>query len=324
LKLPELMWGRGNKKKLERQWLLDVRSRSGPLKALRLRMAVTALAISAGIVLVLFVSWKGGAYLLDQYVYTNPSFAIERIDLQTDGIIPTEQIRAWANIKIGQNLLSLDLARIKRDLELVPLVESASVERLLPRQLIIRLREREPIARVVVFSAPPGGGLLEPVPVYLDEQGMVIPPVLRTLNTVAFDTATRFLPTITGISAAAIRPGHIVDSPYVLAALRWIRAFQKSEMTGHVEVRAIDVSSPGAMLVSTEQGNEVTFSYRDFDAQLARWRAVHDLAGRRTRLIASLDLAVTNYVPATFLDLTNGPPALLHPSQPSPYRKKHV
>src|SRR6476469_4614805 len=112
------MWGRSKKKKFERQWLLDVRSRSGLLKAVRLRMAVSALAISAGIVLVLFVSWKGGEYLLERYVYTNPSFAIERIDLQTDGIIPTEQIRVWANVKVGQNLLSLDLARIKRDLEL--------------------------------------------------------------------------------------------------------------------------------------------------------------------------------------------------------------
>src|SRR5204862_4801699 len=111
-------------------------------------MAVSALAISAGIVLVLFVSWKGGEYLLDQYVYTNASFAIERIEIQTDGIIPIEQIRAWANVRNGQNLLALDLARIKRDLELVPLVESAAVERILPRQLIIRVREREPIARV--------------------------------------------------------------------------------------------------------------------------------------------------------------------------------
>src|SRR5947209_4391651 len=171
------MWGRGNKKKFERQWLLDVRSRSGLLKALRLRMAVSALAISAGIVLVLFVSWKGGEYLLDQYVYTNPSFGVERLDVQSDGIIPIEQIRAWANVKIGQNLLALDLARIKRDLELVPLIESASVERILPRQLIIRVREREPIARVMVFSPRAADGLLEPTPVYLDEHGMVIPPV---------------------------------------------------------------------------------------------------------------------------------------------------
>jgi cell division septal protein FtsQ len=318
------MWGRSNKKKLERQWLLDVRSRSGPLKALRLRMAVNALAISAGIVLVLFVTWKGGEFLVDQYVYTNPCFAIEQLDLQTDGIIPLAQIRSWANVKEGQNLLALDLARIKRDLELVPLIESASVERVLPRHLIIRVREREPIARIIVFGAKSSEALLEPSPIYLDEHGMVIPPLLRTLNTLAFDNATRLVPTITGISAASFRSGHVVDSPTVLAALKWIRAFQASEMAGHVEVRAIDVSSRAAMIVSTEQGNEVTFAYREFETQLARWRSIHDLAQRRARVLASLDLAVTNYVPAVFLDATNGVPPIVRPAEPSPYRKKHV
>jgi cell division septal protein FtsQ len=318
------MWGRGKKKKIERQWRLDVRSRSGPLKAVRLRMAASALAISAGIVLVLFVSWKGGEYLLDQYAYTNPAFGIEQLDIQTDGIIPTEQIRAWGNVQPGQNLLALDLAKLKRDLELVPLIESVSVERILPRQLIIRVREREPIARVLVFSPRAGDGLLEPTTVYLDEHGMIIPPVLRTLNTAAFDNATRFAPTITGISTETFRPGHLVQSPLVLAALQWIRAFQKSEMAGHVEVRSIDVSSPGAMTVSTEQGNEVAFAYQEFETQLARWRKIHDFAGQKARVIASLDLAVTNYVPTTFLDQTNGLPPLVHPNQPSPYRKRHV
>jgi cell division protein FtsQ len=318
------MWGHGKKKRNERQWLLDVRSRSGPLKAVRLRMAVTAFAISVGIVLLLFVSWKGGEYALEEYVFTNPSFAIEKIDLQSDGIIPAEQIRRWANVKSGQNLLALDLARIKRDLELVPLIESAAIERIFPRQLVIRVREREPIARVVVFAARAGDGLLEPSPVYLDEHGMVIPPMLRALNTAAFDNATRFVPTITGVSAAVLRPGHITQSASILSALQWIRAFQESDMAGYVEVRAIDVSSPAAMIVSTEQSNEVTFSYREPQGQLARWRRVHDFASHRTRTIASLDLAVTNYVPVIFLELTNGPPALVRPAQPSPYRRKHV
>src|ERR1041385_3300510 len=99
------MLGRSKKKKTEQQWLLDVRSRSKLLKAVRLRMAVSALAISAGIVLVLLVCWKGSEYVLDQCVYTNPSFAIERVDIQSDGIIPREQIRAWANVRSGENLL---------------------------------------------------------------------------------------------------------------------------------------------------------------------------------------------------------------------------
>lgn len=312
------------KKKFERQWLLDVRSRAKPLQALRVRMAAGALAISAGVVLALFVCWKGGEYLLDQCVYTNPSFAIDSIDIQSDGIIPLEQIQTWANVRNGQNLLALDLPRIKRDLELVPLIEAASVERILPRHLIIRVREREPIARVIIFAARPGDGLLEPSSIYLDEHGMVIPPVLRALNTSAFDSATRFLPTITGVSTNSFRSGHLVQSPQILAALRWIRAFQSSSMNGRVDVRSLDVSSEAALLVNTEQGNDVTFAYDNFDMQLARWAGVHDFAAVRSRSIASLDLAVSNYVPALWIDLTNTQPALVRPSQTSPYRKRNV
>lgn len=311
-------------KKFERQWKLEVRSRSKPIQALRLKMAASALAISAGVVLVLLVCWKGGEALLERYVYTNPALGIQRIQISTDGIIPTAQLLAWANVKEGQNLLGLDLARIKRDLELVPLIESASVERLLPNDLIIRVREREPIARVHVFAPRQSDSLLERSSIFLDEHGMVIPAFVRQLNSKAFDDATRFLPIITGVGATAFSPGHIVPSPEIRAALKWIRAFQNSGMTGQVDIKAIDVASPTALLVSTEQGNEISFPYSNFEHQLVRWQQIYQFGRRQNQVIASLDLVVTNYVPAVWANLTNGAPITVRAPQPSPYRRKHV
>jgi len=315
---------RKTKKKLERQWRLDVRSRARPLQVIRLRMALSALAISSGVVLVLFVCWKGGEYALDRFVYTNPTLSIAQVRIETDGIIPPDQIGAWSGVRKGDNLLALDLPRIKRDLELVPLIESASVERILPQDLIITVREREPIARVVVFAPREEDGLLEPSTIYLDEQGMVIPPVLRKLNSSAFDVATKFLPVITGVGATTFRPGHLVTSAPILSALKWIRAFQASPMTGRVDIRAIDVASQSTLLVTTEQGNEVSFAYQDLETQLARWRTVHDWGLDRTQFLASLDLAVTNFVPAIWANPTNTPPSAVRAPQASPYRKKNV
>ena len=54
-----------------------------------------------------------------------------------------DQLRRWAGVKPGENLFALDLARVKRDLEMVPLIDSVSVERVLPRTLRIRVTERE-------------------------------------------------------------------------------------------------------------------------------------------------------------------------------------
>jgi hypothetical protein len=318
------MFRKKTKKKLERQWMLDVRSRAKPLQALRLRLAASALAISSGIVLVLLLCWKGGEYALDRFVYTNPTLSVAQVRIETDGIIPVDQIAAWSNVRKGENLLALDLGRIKRDLEMVPLIESASVERILPGELIITVREREPIARVIVFAPRESDGLLEPATIYLDEHGMVIPPVLRQLNSAAFDVATKFLPVITGVGSTPFRPGNIVSSAPIRSALKWIRAFQSSPMTGHVDIRAIDVAAQSTLLVTTEQGNEICFAFHDFEAQLARWRTVHGWGLQRTQILASLDLAVTNYVPAVWSSPTNAPATAVRAPQASPYRKKNV
>ena len=96
------MFGSGSKKKKkEKRKALEVRARSKSLRALRLRLAWNALAISTGIVLVLLVVWKGGEELLRRYVYTSPSFALENLEIITDGIIPQEQIRRWSGVERG-------------------------------------------------------------------------------------------------------------------------------------------------------------------------------------------------------------------------------
>jgi hypothetical protein len=287
-------------------------------------MAASALAISAGVVMTLVVCWKGGEFLLDRYVYTNPALGIQRIQISTDGIIPVDQIRRWANVREQQNLLGLDLARIKRDLELVPLIEAATVERVLPGDLIVRVRERQPIARIHVFAPRASDRLLERSAIYLDRHGMVIPDLLRDLNKQAFDDATRFLPIITGVGNTPFRPGTIVGSPQILAALRWVAEFQSSSMVGEVDVQAIDVSSQTSLLVTTEQGNEVSFAYDAFEQQFIRWRQIQHLARTRNQSVASLDLVVTNFVPAVWTEMTNGAPAAVRVPTPSPYRKKNV
>lgn len=319
------MFGANSKKKSkEKRKSLEVKSRSKSLQSLRLRLALNALAISTGMVLVLLVVWKGGEELLQRYVYTNPSFGLQEIEIITDGIIPSEEIQRWSNVRKGENLLALDLPRIKRNLELVPLIEQAYVERQLPRRLVIRVSEREPIARIMVFQPRASDGLLEPSIYYVDREGMVIPPYARALNPRAFDLATHSLPLLNGVLAEELRTGHKVQRAAVLDALRWIYDFRSSEMAGRVAIRSVDLSDAGTLEISTEQGNQITFRSRDFKGQFARWRKVHDYALRNSKLIAELDLAVTNYVPASWLEITNTPPPLVRPPIESPYRKKHV
>ena len=61
---------------------------------------------------------RGGG--LRRLLYENPAFATHHLDVETDGVIAREQLRRWAGVKLEDNLLALDLERVKRDLELVP------------------------------------------------------------------------------------------------------------------------------------------------------------------------------------------------------------
>ncbi len=101
----------------------------------------------------MYLLWRIGEVALNAFVYENADFAIQQIDVQTDGVIAPDQLRRWTGVKPGANLIALDLAAVKRNLELVSAIDSVSVERVLPRTLKIRVTERDPIAQVNVPRA---------------------------------------------------------------------------------------------------------------------------------------------------------------------------
>src|SRR5262245_17107419 len=98
-------------RRLEREHVLDVKLRSSQLRAARSRRLALGLGAAFAVVFGLYLVWRTGGWVLDQLVYENKSFSIQEIDLQTDGVIALEQLRRWMGVRVGQNLLALDLAR---------------------------------------------------------------------------------------------------------------------------------------------------------------------------------------------------------------------
>lgn len=308
-------------RRLERTHVLDVKMRSQHTRAVRMRLVTTAFAILLGTSVTLLVFWRGSDWALHEFVWNNTAFNIQTIQIQTDGIIPLDQIRATAGVKEGDNLLGLDLLRIKRDLELLPLIQSAAVERVLPSTLRLGVIEREPISQISGFQAPPPGETVTTTVFYIDEAGYVMLPLETSRHPhVSWDP----LPVLTGVSGTELRPGRRVESPQIHAALRLIAAFSRSPMMGVVDLKTIDLSSPQTLVVTTGQGNEVTFGLERIEGQLRRWRMVHDYAHQEGKAIATLDLSVLNNVPARWQEATVAPPPNPKILKPSRYRKKHV
>src|SRR3954465_14264109 len=110
----------GNRKptnrRLGREYVLDVKLRSSQVRAARSRLGLMIGAIALAVTFTVFLVWRGGVWALARLVYENPTFALRQLDLQTDGVLATQQLRSWAGIKGDENLLALDLSLVKNNL----------------------------------------------------------------------------------------------------------------------------------------------------------------------------------------------------------------
>ena len=308
-------------RRLGREQVLEVKLRSSQVRAGRIRFGTLAVATVMGVLFGSYLLWRSGDWLLRRLVYENSAFAVQDLDVQTDGVIAISQLYQWGGLRPRQNLFALDLARVRRNLELVPLIRRASVERILPRTLRVRVIEREPIAQVNLLRQRPGG--LESTSFQLDADGYVMLPLesrQRAPQTGNQDP----LPVVFGIDPRDLQPGHCIRAAQTQAALQLIVAFQQSPMVGLVDLKSIDLSAPDVLVVKTGQVSDVTFGLTDLEQQLRRWREIFDLGQKLGKAIAALDLAVTNSVPVRWQDPSAVPPGT--PKIPKPFRvkKNHV
>lgn len=305
------MWfvGKPKNRAFERRRVLDVKVARRQAVRMRVRVATLAASLSLATLFGLYFLWRGGEWGMDHFIYQNKAFAIQEIDLRTDGVISVDQLRRWAGVRHGQNLFALDLTRVKRDLELVPAIQSAAVERVLPHALKVRVVEREPVAQMQNYL--------------LDADGFAMLPMEAQQRSLPIQPGERY-PAITGANAGELRGGRQVESPQIRAALKFLTAFGHSAMAPLVDIARIDVSAPDVLLVITAQENEITFPTSDFDKQLNRWWLVYSEGQGKERQIASLDLSVPDYVPLRWFDSAVVPPATTKSRKTSPYKKKNV
>jgi hypothetical protein len=320
------MWFKRTSKnrRLNREYVLDVKLRSSKVQARRARMAAVVLGGVFAAVAGLYLAWRASECALDVLLYSNKAFAIESIEVHTDGIIAPDQLRRWTGVQLGQNLFALDLARVENQLKRVSIIQTVSLEKAFPRKLLVRVVEREPVAQLGVPRLRAGGGV-ELAQYYLDAEGFVVIPLSASQwSSPAQASSYDQLPIITGVNAGDVVAGRHLDSPQIAAALELILAFQRSPMQGLADLQKIDVSIPEILTVKTAQAAEINFGLKDLDQQLLRWQRAFDWGQRMNKAIATLDLAVSNNVPATWVDAGNVPPVSGKSSKPLRNRKKHV
>jgi cell division septal protein FtsQ len=307
-----------NRRSAERDNILDVRLRTKQSRVARARVAGVSFGVIFAFAVAIAACWRGGQFLLNRLVYENDAFSIQQIDVHTDGVLTTDIIRRWAGVQVGQNLMALDLMRVKNDLESQPPVQFVGVERVLPHTLKVIVTERDPVAQAVVTRTL-ADGRTEQAIYDFDADGFLMKP-LDPAWRVAPPSANENLPILVGVLPGDVEPARQVESTQIRAALTLIAEFDRSPMAGLADLQRINVTLPEILQATTSQGAVITFSLDHFDVQLRRWRLIYDQYQRWGRAIASADLSISNNVPVRWMAANAAPPVT--PKSPVLHRTK--
>ncbi len=109
--------------------------------------AATVLAVAV-IVAASYVGGPRGWRWLSEKVIASPVFRLEAVLVRGNRNVSEEEAVRIAGVTMGESILAMDLANLRRRLLAYPLVRSASVRRRLPSALVIELEERVPVALV--------------------------------------------------------------------------------------------------------------------------------------------------------------------------------
>ncbi len=213
----------------------------------------------------------------------NPRFTIKPggLDLQSTGRLQPAHLRDYAHLSEGMNLFALNLAEVRRSLLTVPLIKSASVERVLPDTLRVRVSERTPVARL---SA--GAGFQFAV----DREGVVLGPSSRGPN----------LPLLTGVHEPGLSPGtHILAAPFQ-DALEALDYCESAGLGRHFRLSEIAVDAEDHLDLRLTTGTRVLLGRVNLKWRLDNLVVILQEATRRGRSVVSVDLTVDSNFPVVY------------------------
>src|SRR5438046_2588188 len=284
-----------NTRQRRQQHLLDVRVRSHKATQHRNRRVLVALskivlvlALASGVVL-------GVRYGAKHFFFENPDYQLSQIEFQTDGTLQRDQILKAADLREGVNIFSVNLGRVRDQLQLLPQVGEVQVIRKLPGEIDIKITERKPIAWITSdkqISDP----FASDVAFLVDARGVLMKEKKLLPEYLG-------LPLITGCTSESLEAGKVVESFEAKAALELLRLSTRSFMQTRFQIREIDVSKGYCLLVSDKNHTRVTFGFDNLDTQLQRLEQFLVYSDDAKRELETVNLLVQRNIPVTFTKL---------------------
>jgi cell division septal protein FtsQ len=256
---------------------------------------VVQIAVWSGLVLAMIVAVGVGLHfgielVLDRVLYNNPRYVLNKIEIEPRGHFSEPQIRQAAGLEPGENLWTLNLRQITHDLQKLPYVSAAKVERHFPDKITIVITERVPVVKIVGLNIDLNTKEL----FYLDRDGVVLKP--------RPDEEAPVLPEIIGLSDAEdeLEPGMKLDQPGLRSAMEILDEIEHSQLDTFITIRTIDLSNPLFISMATRQDMTINFRLDYIDQQLQRLLLILNDPRFQQHPISTVDLTPDCNVPVTF------------------------
>lgn len=238
-------------------------------------------ALGIGVLLgkfALFVLLLGGAVLAARQIFHSGYFGVAKVRVENLGRVSEEEVVALSDIRPGMNIFDLELEMIGRKIEENPWIATARVERVLPREVVISVRERVPKAVINL-------GYLY----YLDAGGEIF-KVLGPEDSIDY-------PVVTGIDRRTLleNPGDcrklLAEAVLLLDELAGRRIFSLEDVS-ELNIDPTD----GLTLYTFRGGIPVRMGYSSFSSKLDRLERIYPELEPRLPALKYIDLNVADRV----------------------------
>ena len=281
-----------NMRKRRQQHLLDVKVRSRRATQHRIRKVLVFFSKLALVALFCGGGYVGAREAARRFFFDNPDYQLKAIELQTDGTLQREQILRTADLREGENIFRVNLARVHDQIQQLPQVDEVQVVRKLPGEIDIHVVERKPVAWLTnekEISDP----FVSDAAFLVDARGVLMKEKKLLPEYLG-------LPLILGRSSESLEPGKIVESPEAKTALELLRLSASSFMQTRFQIREIDLSKSYCLLVTDKNHSRVAFGLNDLEEQLQRLERFLDYCDHTKQELETLNLVVQRNIPVTF------------------------
>jgi len=239
----------------------------------RRSFSVILLLVVTGAVL---LGIKEGFDLIGRKLFsTNPRFEIQHLVISCDGKLTEDRIREYTGLTEGKNLFAVEFKDIEMALSKVPVVESVYLERKLPHTLIVKVKERIPVARIT-------GRKSQRFPFVVDRYGVVLPPRQSASS----------LPLIKGLDQD-LRLGLPVDHPDIKTSLQIIALCNSSgSLRSYVQLESLDVKYADFIDMRLKGGIRVRMPHFSLKAKLQNLATVIKIASGQGKRVKEVDLTL--------------------------------